>query len=166
VGFVLYPAFGHAMPDTALKGLGFAVAGMLLTAVGDVCSARNASQGIHPLRANAFGFCVATLLIGGISLMQGQHLQFDFSVSYISALLYLTLIASCLAWLFYLKLVERIGAAASSYMVALFPAVGGMGSVAIGESEPSIYLLLGCLVSCVGAGIALGGADILRKAGQ
>ena len=66
--------------------------------------------------------------------------------------------ASCIAWLFYLRLVERIGAAASSYMVALFPAVGGIGSVIIGESAPTIYLIAGCLVSCVGATIALGGS--------
>jgi drug/metabolite transporter (DMT)-like permease len=164
VGLVLYPVLAQAMPDTALKGLGFAVLGMVLTSVGDVCSGRNASQGIHPLRANAFGFCVATLVLGGISLVQGQHLQFDFSVSYISALLYLTLVASCLAWFLYLKLIQRIGAAASSYMVALFPAVGGIGSVLIGESEPNLYLLLGCVVSCLGAGIALGGAGFLQRA--
>jgi hypothetical protein len=57
--------------------------------------------------------------------------------------------------LFYLKLVERIGA--SSYMMALFPAVAGIGSVVIGESEPTLYLVAGCLVSCIGASIAPGG---------
>jgi drug/metabolite transporter (DMT)-like permease len=138
--------------------------GVALTSVGDVCSARNASQGIHPLRANAFGFCVATLLLGVIGLIQGQHLQLYFSASYISALLYLTLVASCLAWLLNLKLIERISAVASSYMVALFPAMGGIGAVLIGESEPNIYLSSGCLVSCSGAAIALGGVGILRRA--
>jgi len=163
VGLVLYPLLGQIQLGSALKGLTFAVLGMVLTSVGDASSARNSQRGIHPLWANTFGFGVATALLGGLNLWQGQHWQFDYSASYISALLYLTLVASCLAWLFYLKLIERIGAAASSYMVALFPAVGGLGSVLIGESEPTLYLLLGCLVSCVGAGIALGGVAALRR---
>jgi drug/metabolite transporter (DMT)-like permease len=102
------------------------------------------------------------VLLAAVSALQGRHWQFDTSAHYIGALLYLTLVASCLAWLFYLKLVERIGAAASSYMVALFPAVGGIGSVIIGESQPSIFLFLGCLVSCVGAAVALGGSRVSR----
>ena len=158
VGLVLYPMLAQSMNDAALKGLGFAVLGMLLTSVGDACSARNAREGIHPLRANAFGFCVATLLLAVLSAIEGQPLQFDTSAQYVGALIYLTLIASCLAWLCYLRLVERIGATASSYMVALFPAIGGIGSVIIGESEPTIYLVLGCLVSCTGAAIALSGS--------
>lgn len=157
VGLVLYPMLDQSMDVAAMKGLIFAVLGMLLTSVGDACSARNAREGIHPLRANAFGFCVATLLLAVLSAIQGLHFQFDTSAPYVGALLYLTLVASCLAWLFYLKLVERIGAAASGYMVALFPAIGGIGSVIIGESEPTIYLVSGCLVSCLGAAIALGG---------
>jgi drug/metabolite transporter (DMT)-like permease len=66
------------------------------------------------------------------------------------------LIASFLAWLFYLKLVGKIGGAKSGYMVALFPVIGGIASVLIGESAPSIYLVVGCLSSCIGAAIALG----------
>ena len=162
VGLVLYPMLGQTLDDAALKGLGFAVLGMLLTSVGDACSARNARRGIHPLHANAVGFCVATVLLGAVSALQGRHWKFDTSAHYIGALLYLTLVASCLAWLFYLKLVERIGAAASSYMVALFPAVGGIGSVIIGDSQPSIFLFLGCLVSCAGAALALGGSRFFR----
>lgn len=70
--------------------------------------------------------------------------------------LYLTVIASFIAWLFYLKLVEKIGGAKSGYMVALFPAIGGVASVVIGESTLSIFLIAGCLSSCMGAAIALG----------
>lgn len=41
-------------------------------------------------------------------------------------------------------------------MVALFPAIGGIASVIIGESDLSVYLFAGCLSSCIGAAIALG----------
>lgn len=164
VSLVLYPMLGQTMDGLAWKGLIFALFGTLLTSVGDACSARNAQEGIHPLRANAAGFGVAALVLAALCGAQGQRWQFDTSVHYLGALLYLTLVASCLAWLFYLKLVERIGAAASSYMVALFPAVGGLGSVIIGESQPTIYLISGCLVSCLGAALALGAGRFLTSA--
>jgi hypothetical protein len=41
-------------------------------------------------------------------------------------------------------------------MVALFPAIGGIASVLIGESDPSLDLFAGCISSCIGAAIALG----------
>jgi hypothetical protein len=41
-------------------------------------------------------------------------------------------------------------------MVALFPAIGGIASVLIGESVPSLYLFAGCFSSYIGATIALG----------
>lgn len=88
--------------------------------------------------------------------IKGQAVSIPTSISYLSALFYLTIFASFGAWLFYLKLVEKIGGAKSGYMVALFPAIGGVASVMIGESDPSFYLAAGCLFSCLGAAIALG----------
>lgn len=155
VAVLLVPLLQQATGSHTLLGLGLALLGTLLTSLGDVCSARNAQHKIHPLYANACGFSVAALLMLAYVLLRGTAFVFDPAWHYVGALLYLTLLASCLAWLFYLKLVERIGAAASNYMVALFPAVGGLGSILIGESQPSVYLLVGCTLGCLGAAIAL-----------
>lgn len=144
----------HGLTD--LKGVLIALVGTLLTSVGDASSARNAKKRINPVHANAIGFTVASLVMGAIVMIQGTPLTLPTTVTYLSALLYLTLIASFLAWLFYLKLVERIGGAKSGYMVALFPLIGGVASVLIGESTLSLPLIIGCLFSCIGASIALG----------
>ncbi|WP_180896494.1 DMT family transporter [Priestia megaterium] len=159
----LYPSMGdiHGLAD--LKGMMIAFLGTVITALGDAASARNAKKKINPLYANVIGFTVGGLLLGGVVIFQGQEISFPTSTSYWSGLLYLTIIASFGAWLFYLKLVERIGGAKSGYMVALFPAIAGFASVAIGESNPSIYLLIGCICSCLGAGIALGLGSYLSK---
>ncbi|MDP3652966.1 MAG: DMT family transporter [Rhodoferax sp.] len=155
VAVLVVPLLQQDTGAHTLLGLGFAVLGTLLTSLGDVCSARNAQHKIHPLYANTCGFAVAALLMLVYVMLRGTAFAFDPTLHYVGALLYLTLVASCLAWLFYLKLVERIGAAASNYMVALFPAVGGLGSIFIGESQPTGYLLLGCALGCLGAAIAL-----------
>ncbi|MFI8496064.1 DMT family transporter [Peribacillus butanolivorans] len=151
---IIYPTLYQGLTD--LKGIMIALLGTILTAIGDASSARNAKLKVDPIYANAIGFTVASVLMGAIVLFQGQKIILPTTVTYLSALLYLTLIASFMAWLFYLKLLEKIGGAKSGYMVALFPAIGGIASVLIGESTPSIYLVVGCLTSCIGAAIALG----------
>jgi len=163
VCILLYPNMGDIHSVSDLKGILIAFLGTVITAIGDATSARNAKKKVNPLYANAIGFTVGGLLLGGVVLFQGQEIGFPTSISYWSGLLYLTLIASFSAWLFYLKLVERIGGAKSGYMVALFPAIAGVASVTIGESEPSIYLIIGCICSCLGAGIALGLGSYLSK---
>lgn len=153
---LIYPTLSNFSGLDDLKGIMIALLGTVLTAIGDASSARNAKVKIDPIYANAIGFAVGSILMSIIVLLQGQKITIPISITYISALLYLTLIASFLAWLFYLKLVERIGGAKSGYMVALFPVIGGIASVLIGESPLSIYLVIGCLSSCIGAAIALG----------
>lgn len=153
---LIYPNLNDFQGLTDLKGIMIALLGTILTAVGDASSARNANRKINPIYSNAIGFTIAGVLMGVIVLFQGNKIILPTTVTYLSALLYLTLIASFMAWLFYLKLVEKIGGAKSGYMVALFPVIGGVASVLIGESTPSIYLVIGCLSSCIGAAIALG----------
>lgn len=156
VGVLIYPTLHSFSGFADFKGILIAFLGILLTAIGDASSARNAKRQIDPIYANAIGFGVGSVVMCGIVWMEGQKMMIPTSITYLSALLYLTVIASFLAWLFYLKLVERIGGAKSGYMVALFPVIGGIASVLIGESTVSIYLIVGCLSSCIGAAIALG----------
>lgn len=156
VCILIYPTLNNSHTLNDMKGILIAFLGTVLTAVGDASSARNARQRINPIYANAIGFSVGSLFMGATVLIQGEQITLPTSVSYLSALLYLTLIASFAAWLFYLKLVEKIGGSQSGYMVAMFPAIGGIASVLIGESAPSLYLFAGCLFSCLGAAIALG----------
>ncbi|MEJ9232480.1 DMT family transporter [Peribacillus butanolivorans] len=153
---IIYPTLNNFQGLTDLKGVMIALLGTILTAIGDASSARNAKLKVDPIYANAIGFTVGSVLMGTIVLFQGQKFILPTTVTYLSALLYLTLIASFMAWLFYLKLVEKIGGAKSGYMVALFPAIGGVASVLIGESTLSVFLVVGCLSSCIGAAIALG----------
>ncbi|MCU5332310.1 DMT family transporter [Bacillus wiedmannii] len=157
VSILVYPLLTTGSSNTSdLKGIGLALLGTVLTAIGDAASARNARRGINAVYSNSVGFIVASILLLAVCVFQQQTFTIPTSVSYLGALAFLTVFASFGAWMFYLKLVERIGASVSSYMVALFPAIGGVASVAIGESSPTLYLLFGCLFSCAGAAIALG----------
>ncbi len=143
VCILIYPNLNNFQGFNDIKGIMVAILGTLLTAIGDASSARNAKHKVNPIYANTIGFTVGSILMGGIVLFQGEKFTFPTSFSYVCMLLYLTLFASFLAWLFYLKLVEKIGGARSGYMVALFPVIGGIASVLIGESvHPRICLLV------------------------
>lgn len=43
----------------------------------------------------------------------------------------------------------------SGYMVAIFPAIGGIASVIMGETHLSINLVVGIILACMGAYLAL-----------
>ena len=159
VGTLLYPSLD--LGTTQIGGVALAFAGTAITALGDATSARNARSDIDAVQANYIGSLVAAVFIVLIGFSQGRSFELSYDPSYLGALLYLTVVASFFAWLFYLRLVERIGAARSGFMVALFPAVGGVASVILGESEPNLYLIFGCLLSSLGAGYALGLMQIL-----
>ena len=155
VGILVYPILIDSDNSSAFNGVLLAFLGTLLTSIGDVSSARNSRRSINPIYSNTVGFIVASALLLVISISQGHKFDFPISYSYISSLLYLTIIASVCAWMFYLRLVEKIGPSKSSYMVALFPAVGGIASIIIGDSEPTLNLFLGCVLCSMGAALAL-----------
>ncbi|MFC0189515.1 DMT family transporter [Fictibacillus aquaticus] len=155
VCLVIYPNLS-SLQMTDLQGISLALLGTVITAIGDVSSARNARAKVNPVYANTFGFTAASLVMGALVLYQNGPILMPTAPTYLGALLYLTVVASFLAWLFYLKLIEDIGGAKAGYMVALFPAIGGIASVLIGESELTLFLVAGCAASCIGAGIALG----------
>lgn len=156
VSLLIYPKINVGVNKNDIIGISIAFLGTLITSVGDITSAKNARKKINPIYSNSIGFAVAALLMFVICMVQGRNFTMPMSTSYIGSLVFLMVFASFFAWLYYLKLIEQIGAASSSYMVALFPVVGGIASVIIGDSEPTRYLLFGCLLSCLGAAIALG----------
>ncbi|MBB5019926.1 drug/metabolite transporter (DMT)-like permease [Chitinivorax tropicus] len=164
VGVLIYPMLSQGASASALPGMFYAVSGTLLTSMGDVYSARNAKNEVNPVQANALGLCFASALVALYAYSQGLTPTFAHTPSYIGALLYLTVIATCAAWLFYLQLVARLGAAQSGYMVAFFPVIGGVASVLIGESTLTAHLVFSCILTCTGALVALsGGSSGSRK---
>lgn len=153
---LIYPNINLNYNVDFLKGIILAFIGTLVTALGDTASARNAKRGINPLFSNFLGFSVASLILFTICLFNGTTFDFQVSITYIGSLIYLSIIASFFAWLFYLKLVEKIGASLSGYMVALFPIIGGVASVIYGESRFDLNLFIACTLCSLGAACALG----------
>ena len=145
----------HALSHSFLIGLGFAIAGTLVTAVGDTLSYYNNQHHVEPITANSIGMFTALVAIGLLTLIMGKPVHVPASLHYWAGLLYLALLGSFAAWLMYVYLIRSIGVVKGSYMVALFPAIGGTASVLMGETPLSLNLVLGIALAMVGAMIAL-----------
>lgn len=151
---IVYPELSTVSADFLL-GIALAFIGTIITSIGDTLSYYNNKRQIEPITVNTIGMLAAVIVMILITLISGKSLVFPSSINFWIGLFYLAIFASFIAWLFYLLLVKNIGASESSYMVALFPAIGGFASVVMGESELSIHLVVGIVLAMIGAFIAL-----------
>ena len=116
-----------------LLAVALAVLATFLASLGNIASARNQRQGIPVVVANAFGMTYGALLMLGLSWLTGRKFTFEFSVPYVSSLVFLSVFASIIAFWTYLTLLGRVGVERAAYATLLFPLVAlGISTVAEG----------------------------------
>lgn len=151
---ILYPDL-NSLTNEFIIGVAFALLGTIITSIGDVLSLYNSESKVHPVLSNTIGMLSAVIFLLIYTSFNGYRYSFPLELNFWFSLLYLSILASFLAWFFYLKLINSIGAAESGYMVAMFPAIGGIASVIMGETHLSINLVVGIILACMGAYLAL-----------
>ncbi len=151
---ILYPDL-NSLTNEFIIGVAFALLGTIITSIGDVLSLYNSESKVHPVLSNTIGMLSAVIFLLIYTSFNGYRYSFPLELNFWFGLLYLSILASFLAWFFYLKLINNIGAAESGYMVAMFPAIGGIASVIMGETHLSINLVVGVILACMGAYLAL-----------
>lgn len=151
---ILYPDL-NSLTNEFIIGVAFALLGAIITSIGDVLSLYNSESKVHPVLSNTIGMLSAVIFLLIYTSFNGYRYSFPLELNFWFSLLYLSILASFLAWFFYLKLINNIGAAESGYMVAMFPEIGGIASVIMGETHLSINLVVGIILACMGAYLAL-----------
>ncbi|HGN7373180.1 TPA: DMT family transporter [Staphylococcus aureus] len=151
---ILYPDL-NSLTNEFIIGVAFALLGTIITSIGDVLSLYNSESKVHPVLSNTIGMLSAVIFLLIYTSFNGYRYSFPLELNFWFGLLYLSILASFLAWFFYLKLINNIGEAESGYMVAMFPAIGGIASVIMGETHLSINLVVGIILACMGAYLAL-----------
>lgn len=112
-----------------LKGLFFALLGTWFFSLGNFVSARNQAQGLSLTSVNAWGMLYAAAIMTLVALVRGLSFNFEPSVEYISALLYLAIPGSLIGYTLYLRVVHKLGPEKAAYITVLFPIVALMISV-------------------------------------
>ena len=91
---------------------------------------------------------LVTLLITQI---KGTELLFEYTFSYIASLAYLSIVGSIFAFIFYLRLLEKVGAGRAGYVGVVMPVLALIISTVFENLEWQIDLILGLPILIVGA---------------
>jgi drug/metabolite transporter (DMT)-like permease len=86
-----------------------------------------------------------------ITQITGTELLFEYSVSYIASLAYLSIIGSIFAFIFYLKLLEKVGAGRAGYVGVVMPVLALLISTLFENLEWQIDLIVGLPILLAGA---------------
>lgn len=106
-----------------LLGIGLSALGTFGFSLGNMISLRHQKKGLEVLTTNSWAMLYGTLLIAAIALARGDDFTPQWTFSYLSALLYLAIFGSVIAFGAYFTLVGRIGPSKAAYSTLLFPLV-------------------------------------------
>ena len=90
---------------------------------GNLIHQKNSKDKIPFVQSIAYGMLYGSIFTLIVAKFRGAELLFDDSFSYISSLLYLSIIGSVVAFYLYLKLLESIGSARAGYIGVIMPII-------------------------------------------
>ena len=123
-----------------------AVLATLLASLGNIASARNQREGIPVVQSNTYGMTYGALLMLVLAWSTGRGFNFEFTVSYVSSLVFLSVFASIIAFWSYLTLLGRVGVERAAYATLIFPLVAlGISTIFEGYKW-SAYAIIGIVL--------------------
>lgn len=119
---LFWPELQHG-EHASWRGLAWALGGTLCFSCGNLLSVELQRQGLKPFFTNAWGMLAGAVLLTVYALLTGLKWNFDARWPYTSALVYLAIFGSIVAFTAYLTLVGRLGPEKAAYATVLFPIV-------------------------------------------
>ena len=123
-----------------------AVLATYLASLGNIASARNQREGIPVVQSNTYGMTYGAMLMLVLAWSTGHEFNFEFTVSYVSSLVFLSVFASIIAFWSYLTLLGRVGVERAAYATLIFPLVAlGISTIFEGY-QWSAYAVIGIVL--------------------
>ncbi|MBP2167736.1 drug/metabolite transporter (DMT)-like permease [Erwinia toletana] len=111
------------LAPSLLSGIGLSALGTYGFSLGNMISARHQRRGLETLSTNTYAMFYGALVMGAISLLQGDNFMPELNLRYLGSLFYLAIFGSVIGFGAYFTLVGRIGASQAAYSTLLFPLV-------------------------------------------
>ena len=154
--FVFWPEITNfEIEDENIKAFFLALGATFLASLGNIASARNQRKGISVLQSNTFGMAYGSVLMLFLCLVTEKELSFEYTISYISSLLFLSIFASIVAFWTYLTLLGRVGVERAAYATLLFPIVALAISTVAEDYKWSFFAIIGIVLIICGNFIIL-----------
>jgi drug/metabolite transporter (DMT)-like permease len=136
--------------DTHL-GLFLALLGTFCASTGNMVHQRNLNNNFPLIETIAYAMLYGSLVTLLITQIKGTELLFEFTFSYISSLVYLSIVGSIFAFIFYLKLLEKVGPGRAGYVGVVMPMLALLISTIFENIELQQDLIIGLPILLIGA---------------
>ena len=132
-------------------GLFLALLGTLSASTGNMVHQRNLNNNFQLIPTLAYSMLYGSLVTLLITQIKGTELLFEYSFNYIASLAYLSIVGSIFAFIFYLRLLEKVGAGRAGYVGVVMPVLALLISTIFENLEWQQDLIIGLPILIIGA---------------
>ena len=143
--------FNFSLNNGTHVGLFLALLGTFCASTGNMIHQRNLNNNFPLIETIAYAMLYGSLITLMITQIKGTELLFEYTFSYIASLVYLSVFGSIFAFIFYLKLLEKVGAGRAGYVGVVMPVLALLISTVFENLEWQIDLIVGLPILIIGA---------------
>jgi len=155
--------FNFSLSNGTHIGLLLALLGTFFASTGNMVHQRNLNNNFPLIETIAYSMFYGSLATLFIIQIKGTELLFEYTFSYIASLAYLSIVGSIFAFIFYLKLLERVGAGRAGYVGVIMPVLALLISTVFENLEWQIDLIMGFPILIIGAVLVINQKVRLNK---
>ena len=143
--------FNFSFANGTHVGLFLALLGTFSASTGNMVHQRNLNNNFSLIPTLAYSMLYGSLVTLLITQIKGTELLFEYSFSYIASLAYLSIVGSIFAFIFYLRLLEKVGAGRAGYVGVVMPVLALLISTVFENLEWQQDLIIGLPILIIGA---------------
>jgi len=143
--------FNFSLANGTHVGLFLALLGTFCASTGNMVHQRNLNNNFPLIPTIAYAMLYGSLVTLLITQIKGTELLFEYSFSYIASLAYLSVVGSIFAFIFYLRLLEKVGAGRAGYVGVVMPVLALLISTVFENLEWQQDLIIGLPILIIGA---------------
>ncbi len=143
--------FNFSLSNGTHIGLFLALLGTFCASTGNMIHQRNLNNNFPLIQTIAFSMLYGSLITLLIIQLNNTQLLFEFTFRYIASLTYLSVFGSIFAFIFYLKLLEKVGPGRAGYVGVVMPVIALLISTIFENLELQINLIIGLPILLIGA---------------
>ena len=143
--------FNFSLSNGTHIGLFLAFLGTFCASTGNMIYQRNLNNNFPLIETIAYAMLYGSLLTLLITQIKNTELLFEYTFSYIASLVYLSIVGSIFAFIFYLKLLEKVGAGRAGYVGVAMPVLALLISTLFENLEWQTDLIVGLPILIFGA---------------
>ena len=144
-------------------GLFLALIGTFCASTGNMVYQRNLNHKFPLMETLAYAMLYGSFITLLITKLRGTELVFEYSFNYIASLAYLVIFGSIFAFIFYLKLLEKIGPGRAGYVGVTMPVLALLISTIFENLIWEIDLIIGLPILVIGAVLVINQKTKLLK---